>query len=227
MTLCENIYLSLRLIPLEFLNTLYMVFASTFFAILIGLPLGIILTLTSRGGLKARRWLYQTLGIIVNIGRSIPFAILMIAIIPFTRLIVGTSIGTTAAIVPLSIAAAPFFARLVEAALSDIDAEMVDAALVMGSTTSQVVTKVLLPESLSSLVNGVTLTIVNLIGYSAMAGLVGGGGLGKVAIQYGYQRFNGFLMVETLIILLLLVEVIQWIGNGFAHHINKKRGKLA
>ncbi|NGX55167.1 MAG: D-methionine transport system permease protein MetI [Chlamydiae bacterium] len=227
MTLCENIYLSLRLIPLELLNTLYMVFASAFFAILIGLPLGIILTLTSRGGLKARGWLYQTLGIIVNIGRSIPFAILMIAIIPFTRLIVGTSIGTTAAIVPLSIAAAPFFARLVESTLSEIDVEMVDAALVMGSSTSQVVTKVLLPESLPSLVNGVTLTIVNLIGYSAMAGLVGGGGLGKVAIQYGYQRFNGFLMVETLIILLLLVEAIQWVGNGFTNHINKKRGKLA
>ena len=227
MTLCENIYLSLRLIPIEFLNTLYMVFASTFFAIVIGLPIGIVLTLTGRGGLKARRWLYQTLGIIVNIGRSIPFAILMIAIIPFTRLIVGTSIGTTAAIVPLSIAAAPFFARLVESALSEIDPEMVDAALVMGSSTHQVVTKVLLPESLPSLVNGATLTIVNLIGYSAMAGLVGGGGLGKVAIQYGYQRFNGFLMVETLVILLLLVEVIQWVGNGFTNHINKKRGKLA
>ena len=227
MTLCENIHLTLRLVPLELLNTLYMVILATFFALLFGLPIGVILFLTGRGGLKQKPLLHGVLGFIVNIGRSIPFAILMVAVIPFTRLIVGTSIGTTAAIVPLSLAAAPFFARLVETALAEIDRGLIDAALVMGSTTGQIVHKVLLPEALPLLISNSTLTMVNLVGYSAMAGLVGGGGLGKIAIQYGYQRFNSFLMVVTLIILLLLVEVIQWVGNAFVKQLYKKRGKCS
>lgn len=221
----ESVQLAWRLIPIELLNTLYMVGVSAFFAFLIGLPIGIILRLTDRGGLKENRWIYQTLGVLVNIGRAIPFAILIVAIFPFTRWIVGTSIGTTASIVPLTLAAAPFLARVVEASLKEIDKPVIEAALVMGSTTRQLVQKIFIPEALPSIINGVTLTVVNLIGYSAMAGLVGGGGLGKVAIQYGYQRFNGFLMFVTLVVILLLVELVQWIGSGVAQAVLKKRGK--
>lgn len=214
----ESFVLLQTLLPQETLATIYMVFASAFFAFLIGLPLGIALFLTERGSL------YRTLGTIVNIGRSIPFAILMIVLIPFTRLIVGTSLGTTAAIVPLSIAAAPFFARLVESALKEIDHSLIEAALLMGAQKHHIVSKVLLPEALPSLIRAVTTTVVTLVGYSAMAGLVGGGGLGKVAIQYGYQRFDTFLMVTTLIILVALVEIIQWGGNALASRIEYQRG---
>lgn len=224
MNLSENIQLALRLLPIETLNTLYMVGFATLFALLIGLPLGIILRLTDRGGLNENRAIYQTLSIIVNIGRSIPFAILIVAIFPFTRWVVGTSIGTTASIVPLTLAAAPFLARVIESALKEIGRPMIEAALVMGSTTHQIVRKVFIPEALPAIMNGITLTVVNLIGFSAMAGLVGGGGLGKVAIQYGYQRFNGFLMFMTLVVILLLVEVVQWIGGSIARRILKKRG---
>ncbi|HEY4831395.1 MAG TPA: methionine ABC transporter permease [Waddliaceae bacterium] len=225
LTLSENLLLALRIIPTEFLNTLYMVALSTLFAFLIGLPLGIILTLTDKGGLKESRFLNQVLGSVVNIGRSIPFAILIIAIFPLTRLIVGTSIGTTASIVPLTIAAAFFMARVIEGALKEIDPPVIEAAVVMGSTTPQIVQKVFLPEALPTIINGVTLTAINLIGYSAMAGLVGGGGLGKVAIQYGYQRFNGFLMVITLVLLLALVECVQWLGGVLSKAVLHKRGR--
>ncbi len=225
MSWIENLQLAWRLIPVELLNTVYMVLLSTFFAFFLGLPIGVTLCLTDKGGLKENRLIYQTLGIIVNIGRSIPFAILIVAIIPFTRFIVGTSIGTTASIVPLTLAAAPFFARLVESALKEVGRPIIEASIVMGSTTSQIVQKVFIPEALPSIVNAVTLMMVNLIGYSAMAGLVGGGGLGKVAIQYGYQRFNGFLMLVTLVILLLLVEIVQWLGNRLSKAILKKRGE--
>ncbi len=221
---CKDLMLAWDLIPIEFVNTLYMVAVSTFFAFVIGLPIGVILRLTDRGGLKENRAIYQTLGVFVNIGRSIPFAILIVAIFPFTRFVVGTSIGTTASIVPLTIAAAPFLARVIESALRELDKSVTEAAIVMGSTTRQIVRKVWIPEALPAIVNGVTLTAVTLIGYSAMAGLVGGGGLGKVAIQYGYQRFNGFLMLVTLVVILLLVEVVQWIGSGIATAIMKKRG---
>lgn len=196
-----------------------MVFASAFFAFLIGLPIGIILAVTTS------KTIYRILGAIVNIGRSIPFAILMIALIPFTRFIVGTSIGTTASIVPLTIAAAPFIARLIETALRAVDKELVEAATVMGASRSEIIRKVLLPEALPSLISALTLTVVSLIGYSAMAGLVGGGGLGKVAIQYGYQRFNSLLMVETIVILVIFVEVVEWIGKKIVKGIYRKRGK--
>lgn len=212
------------LIPIELANTIYMVFFSTLFSVVLGLPLGIKLYLSDNQGLNKNRWVYQTLGFFINIGRSIPFAILMIAIIPFTRMIVGTSIGTTASIVPLTLAGIPFMARLVEMGLKKIDRELIEASLVMGSTTKQIIMKVMLPEMLPSLTQGITLTAVNLIGYSAMAGLVGGGGLGKVAIQYGYQRFNGFLMLTTLIVLLILVAITQGIGNFLTKKIMKKRG---
>ncbi len=222
-----NIDLALQLIPLQLWNTLYMVLTATFFALLIGLPMGVILTITDKGHIKPNRFVYKTLETIVNIGRSFPFAILMVALIPFTRFIVGTSLGTTASIIPLTIAAAPFIAKLIETNLKEIPHSILEAAVVMGSNTWQIITKILLPEALPSMINSITLTIVNLIGYSAMAGLVGGGGLGQVAIQYGYNRFNTFIMVVTVTILILLVQAVQWVGNLAARSIAKKRGTAA
>jgi D-methionine transport system permease protein len=221
----EDLQLAWKLIPKEFFNTLYMVGVSACLAFLIGLPGGVALTLTAPQGLKENRSLYRILGTMVNIGRSIPFAILMVAIIPFTRWVVGTSIGTTASIVPLTLAAIPFVARVVEGALKGVDLHLIEAAIVMGSTTRQMVSKVYLPEASPPLIRGAALIVVNLIGFSAMAGLVGGGGLGKVAIQYGYQRFNGFLMLVTLVLIVLLVECVQYGGDGLAALIVKKRGK--
>jgi D-methionine transport system permease protein len=205
------------MIALELWNTIYMVFASGFFATLIGLPLGIFLTLFPQE---------KIISLLVNIGRSVPFAILMVALIPVTRCLIGTSLGTTAAIVPLTIAAIPFVARVVEASLKEVDPHLIETATVMGSSTWQIVTKVLLPEALPSLYSGITLTLINLVGYSTMAGLIGGGGLGQLAIQYGYNRFNTTIMVSTIILLILLVQIIQWAGNALSHHILKKRGLL-
>jgi D-methionine transport system permease protein len=221
-----NIDLALQLLPLHLWNTVYMVAVSTFFAVLIGLPIGVILTITDKGHIKENASLYKVLETIVNIGRSFPFAILMVALIPFTRWLVGTSLGTTASIVPLTVAAAPFVARLIETSLKEVDHHILEAAIVMGSNTWQIINKVLLQEALPSILSGITLTIVNLIGYSAMAGLVGGGGLGQVAIQYGYNRFNTFIMVVTVILLILLVQGVQWIGNVAVKSILRKRGKL-
>ena len=223
----DNWTLALNLLPLQLWNTVYMVLASTFFAVIIGLPLGVILTITDKGQIKENLAVYKILETIVNIGRSFPFAILMVALIPVTRWIVGTSLGTTASIVPLTIAAAPFVAKLVETSLKEIDSHILEAATVMGSNTWQIITKVYLPEAFGSIVSAITLTIVNLIGYSAMAGLVGGGGLGQVAIQYGYNRFNTFIMIATIILLIILVQIFQWIGTGLTKSINKKRGKLS
>lgn len=223
----SNIDLAFQLLPLQLWNTLYMVFVSALFAVLIGLPIGVILTICSKGHIKEHLGIYKVLETIVNIGRSFPFAILMVALIPFTQFIVGTSLGTTAAIVPLTIAAAPFVARVVETSLKDVDRNILEAAIVMGSNTWQIITKVLLQEALPSIISGVTLTIVNLIGYSAMAGLVGGGGLGQVAIQYGYNRFNTFIMVVTVILLILVVQAVQWLGNRCVHAIYKQRGTFA
>lgn len=223
----DNIELALHLLPLQLWNTIYMVLVSAFFAVLIGLPLGVILTITDKGHIKENAFIYKTLETIVNIGRSFPFAILMVALIPFTRWLVGTSLGTTAAIVPLTIAAAPFVARLIETSLKEVDRHILEAVIVMGSNTWEIITKVLLVEALPSIVNGVTLTIINLIGYSAMAGLVGGGGLGQVAIQYGYNRFNTFIMLTTVVLLILLVQVVQWLGGRISKSIERKRGKFA
>ena len=221
-----DIDLALQLLPLQLWNTIYMVAVSAFFAVLIGLPIGVILTITDKGHIKENVSLYKILETVVNVGRSFPFAILMVALIPFTRWLVGTSLGTSAAIVPLTVAAAPFVARLIEASLKEVDHHILEAALVMGSNTWQIITKVLLQEAMPSILSGITLTIVNLIGYSAMAGLIGGGGLGQVAIQYGYNRFNTFIMVVTVILLILLVQGVQWIGNRMVKSILKKRGKL-
>lgn len=223
----ENVQLALQLLPLQLWNTIYMVAASTFFAVLIGLPIGIILTITDKGHIKENPTLYKVLETIVNIGRSFPFAILMVALIPFTRWVVGTSLGTTASIVPLSIAAAPFLARLVETSLKEIDRNILEAVIVMGSSTRQIIAKVLLPEALPSIILAITSTVINLIGYSAMAGLVGGGGLGQVAIQYGYNRFNTFIMIVTVILLILLVQIVQWLGAYIAKSIYIKRGRFS
>jgi len=220
----DTLHLMLTLIPLELWNTCYMVIVSAAIAITVGLPIGALLSITAKGAVRDNRFYYGLLSTIVNIGRSIPFAILMIALIPFTRWVVGSSLGTTAAIVPLSIAAAPFFARITESAFMQIDKSLIEAATVMGSTPWQIITKVLLPESFSSLISGGTTLIVNLIGYSAMAGTMGGGGLGKVAIQYGYQRWNPYLMLATVIILIILVQLIQRIGSYSARCVERKIG---
>lgn len=223
----ENFQLAIQLLPLQLWNTIYMVVASSFFAILIGLPLGVILTITDKGHIKENVYVYKILEAIVNIGRSFPFAILMVSLIPLTRWIVGTSLGTTAAIVPLTIAAAPFVAKLIETSLKEVDKHILEAVIVMGSNTWQIIAKVLLPEALPSIISAITLTIINIIGYSAMAGLVGGGGLGQIAIQYGYNRFNSFIMITTVILLILLVQTVQWLGNYIVKSINKKRGAFS
>ncbi len=204
------------------LETLYMVFVSVFFTILLGLPLGIILVITDKNHIVPIPWLNNILSYIINITRSLPFLILMIFIIPFTRLIVGTTIGTTAAIIPLIIAATPFFARVVETSIKEVDWGVVEASISMGATPIQIILKVLIPEVLPSLVLGITITIINILGYSAMAGVVGGGGLGDLAIRYGYHRFQKDVMIATVILLVILVQLIQSTGNKIAQIINKK-----
>jgi D-methionine transport system permease protein len=221
----SNVEIALQLLPLHLAKTVYMVLSSGFLGLFFGLPLGIILALTSKGHIKENIPLHKILESLVNIGRSFPFAILMIALIPFTRWLIGTSLGTTAAIVPLTIAAIPFLARLIETNLLEVERSLIEAAIVMGSNTSQIVRKVLLPEALPSLILSVTLTLINLVGYSAMAGLVGGGGLGQVAIQYGYHRYNTPIMIATVVLLIVLVQLIQWVGNNTAYALLKERGK--
>jgi len=203
-------------------ETLLMVGAATVLAVLGGLPLGILMAATAPEGILENSWLNRVLGAAVNIGRSIPFIILMVAIIPFTRRVVGTSIGTTAAIVPLTIAAIPFFARLVEGALKEVDPGVIEAAQSMGTTPFQIIFKVLLPEALPSLVLAVTVTAVNLVGYSAMAGAIGGGGLGDLAIRYGYQRFRGDVMLQTIAILVVLVQGVQMLGDKLAQRLYQR-----
>lgn len=206
------------------LQTLAMVGASTVFSMILGLPLGILLCVTDPDtGIIPKPILYQVITRIVNVLRSFPFIILIILLFPLSRLILGTSIGTAATIVPLSIAAAPFVARIIETALKEVDPLVVQAAKSMGSTNSQIIFKVLLPEAMPSLVSGVTLTIINLIGYSAMAGAVGGGGLGDLAIRYGYQRFNTPILIASVIVILVLVEVFQFIGTKITSTLMKKR----
>jgi D-methionine transport system permease protein len=193
--------------------TIYMVFAASLIASLFGIPLGVLLYVTRKAHILENLRLNQALSILINITRSIPFIILMIAIIPFTRWIVGTSIGTNAAIVPLSLSAIPFIARVVEGALLETPHGLIEAALSMGASPFQIIYKVLIPESLPGIVNGMTLTIVSLVGYSAMAGAVGGGGLGDVAIRYGLQRFDISTMFITIAIMIFLVQVIQLSGD--------------
>lgn len=206
------------------LQTLAMVFASAFFSLVLGLPLGILLCVTDpRGGIMPKPLLNQVLTRIVNALRSFPFLILMIILFPLSRIIIGTSIGTQATIVPLSIAAAPFVARIIETSLKEVDPGVIQAARAMGSSNFQIIFKVLLPEAMPSLVSGVTLTIINLIGYSAMAGAIGGGGLGDLAIRYGYQRFRPEVMAVSVVVILLLVEIIQFAGSRISSSLLSKR----
>jgi D-methionine transport system permease protein len=214
------------LVSTSTIETLQMVFFSTLFSLILGLPLGVLLCVTSseqQGGILPRPLLNNVLGRIVNVLRSFPFIILMILLFPLSRLILGTSIGTTAAIVPLSIAAAPFVARVIESALKEVDPGVVQAAKSMGSTNYQIIVKVLIPEALPALVSGLILTIINLIGYSAMAGAIGGGGLGDLAIRYGFQRFRADVMFVAVIVILLLVEIVQVLGDKLVAHLMSKR----
>ena len=199
-----------------------MVAVATIIGGIIGIPLGITLVTTSKGHILENRFINQILGTIVNIIRSIPFIILMVAIIPLTRLIAGTSIGTTAACVPLTIVAIPFLSRLVETSIRDVDFGLVEAAESMGATPFQIIRKVLIPEALPTIINNITVLIVNLIGASAMAGAIGGGGLGDIAIRYGYHRFRPDVMLATIIIIIVVVNVIQAGGDFASRKKNKK-----
>ena len=203
-------------------ETLYMVFFSTIFSLIIGFPLGILLVITEKDNIWEKPVFNKALSSIINIMRSIPFIILMILAFPLAKLLVGTKIGTTATIVPLSIAAAPFVARVMEGSLKEIDKGVIESSLVMGATVPQIVLKVLIPESLPSIVSGITLTIINLIGYSAMAGAIGGGGLGDLAVRFGLYKSQKDIMFITLIVIIILVQGVQLLGNYISFKINKK-----
>jgi D-methionine transport system permease protein len=219
----EKILEMLSMLPTATLETVYMTFVSTVLACILGFPLGVYLFVTSPAGLAPRRVLYNVLSRIVNIFRSLPFIILMILLIPLTRIIVRTSIGPTAVIIPLSIAAAPFVARVAESAISEVKTGVLTAARAMGSTNFQIVRKVLIPEAMPALVSGLALTIINLIGYSAMAGAIGGGGLGSLAINYGYFRFRTDVTIGAVIVILILVEAVQVIGTAISRSLLSKR----
>lgn len=212
----------LALLADSFVETIYMVGVSAFIATLLGIPLGIVLVTTGQGHILENTKLNAVLGAVVNATRSTPFIILMVAIIPVTRALAGTSIGTNAAIVPLSIAAIPFLGRIVEAAIREVDHGVIEAAQAMGASPLQIIRKVLIPEALSALVLGLTITVVSLIGYSAMAGAVGGGGLGDLAIRYGYQRFRPDIMLATVVILIATVQLVQSCGDRLARRLNKR-----
>ena len=215
-----------KLVAESTLQTIEMVFWSTVFSLIMGLPLGVLLHDTDnedQGGIIAKPVLNEILSRIVNILRSFPFLILMIVLMPVARFILGTTIGTRASVVSLSIAAAPFVARVIETSLKEVDPGVIQAAKAMGSTNWQIIVKVMLPEALPSLVSGVTLTIINLIGYSAMAGTIGGGGLGDLAIRYGYQRFRSDVMLAAVIVIIVLVEVVQFVGNKLSSRLLAKR----
>lgn len=205
------------------LDTLYMTLASTAIAYLIGVPLGVILVITRRDGICPAPKTNAVLGAVVNVLRSVPFLILIIVLIPFTRFVIGTSIGATATVVPLIVGAAPFIARMVESSLLEVDAGVVEAAEAMGASPWQIVTKVLLKEAVPSLITGAAIALTTILGYSAMAGAVGGGGLGDLAIKYGYHRYQTDVLLLTLVILVLLVQVIQALGNTIAKKIDHRK----
>ena len=204
------------------LETLYMVSISILFTIIIGLPLGVLLVVTEESNILPNKFINTIFSWIVNIGRSVPFVILMIAVTPFTRFIVGTSIGTNAAIVPLIFASIPFFARIVESALKELPPGIIEAAHAMGTPPILIILKVMLPESLSQLILGTTITVIAQIGYSAMAGIIGGGGLGDLAIRFGYQRSQNDVLFASVVVLICLVMLIQFCGNKLSNYYNKK-----
>lgn len=205
------------------LETVYMVALAALFTVLIGLPIGVLLYISRANGLLPMPKTNAVLGAIINLGRSLPFIVLLIALIPFTRLLIGTTLGSTAAVVPITIGAFPFFARLTENALDEVDYGRIEAILSMGGSVWHVIVKALLPEALPTLLAGITLTVVMLIGFSSMAGVIGGGGLGDLAIRYGYQRFNDQVMVGTVIILVVLVQGVQMSGDRLVRRLAHRR----
>lgn len=202
-------------------QTMYMVGVSTLLAVVIGFIPAILLIITDEHGLKPNKVIYKTLDVIINLLRSFPFIILMIAIFPLTKLIVGKTIGTTAAIVPITIAATPFAARVIESSLKEVDPGIIEAAKSFGASNFQIIFKVMLKEALPSIVLGITLTVISIVGCSAMAGTVGGGGLGDVAVKYGYYRFETDVMIYTVVILIIFVQLLQTIGNLIYRSLNK------
>lgn len=204
-------------------DTLYMTLLSTLFGYILGLPLGIILTVTDREGIRPNAVVYKVLDFVVNLARSIPFLILLILVIPVTRFIVGKTYGSSATVVPLVIAAAPFIARMVESSLKEVDQGVVEAALSMGAGTGTIIWKVLLAEARTSLLVGVTIALGTILGYSAMAGVVGGGGLGDIAIRYGYYRYQTDIMLMTLVVLVALVQIMQGIGTMLSKKLDRRR----
>ncbi len=209
-------------LPEATVETLQMVAVSSVLTVLIGLPLGLLLHATSPGGLTPQRTVSSVVGFVVNVGRSLPFVILMIAVIPFTRWVVGTSLGWQAAVVPLTLGAIPFFARLVESSLREVGPGKVEAARVMGSTRRKILGAVLVREALPALVSAATVTIVALISFSAMAGVIGGGGLGALAISYGYQRFDTAVMVACIVVILVVVQLVQLVGDALARRLDHR-----
>ena len=204
-------------------DTLYMTLASTLFGYIIGLPMGIVLTVTDKDGIRPNAAVYKVLDVISNLLRSIPFIILLIVLIPFTRFVVGRSYGSTATIVPLTIAAAPYIARMVESSLKEVDAGVIEAARSMGASDCQIVTKVMLVEARTSLIVGATISLGTILGYSAMAGTVGGGGLGDIAIRYGYTRWQTDIMVVTVVLLVILFQIFQTIGMKIANRLDRRK----
>ncbi|MET3730437.1 D-methionine transport system permease protein [Fictibacillus halophilus] len=205
-----------------FFETLYMVAISLGVSLIVGLPLGIILFVTDKGLLFENVWIKQIAGILVNLVRSVPFIILLVALLPLTQLITGTTIGPTAASVSLSVAAIPFFARLVETSLREIDKGVIEAAVAVGATPWMIIREVLLPEAKPGIVQAITVTAISLLGYSAMAGIVGGGGIGDFAIRFGYYRYDNMIMLTTVILLIVIVQLMQVIGDGAAKAVNKR-----
>ena len=212
----------LNLFQTSLIETLWMVGVSAALGTLVGLPLGVLLVVTDRQGLLEHLPFNRVLGILANAVRSTPFIILLVAVIPFTRWVVGTSIGTTAAIVPLTIAAVPFIARLVETALREVDRGLIEALLAMGATPWQVIRTALIPEAMPGIVAGLTITLVSLIGHSAMAGAVGGGGLGDLGIRYGYQRFLPDVMALVVVVLIVLVQIVQSAGDRLVRRLSHR-----
>ena len=205
------------------LETLYMVFFSTLFSLLIGFPIGILLTVTKEGNILERPKLNKVLDFIINTLRSFPFIILMILLFPLSRIIVGTTIGSTAAIVPLSISAAPFVARMIEGALNEVDKGLIEASSSMGANNWTIIFKVMIPETMPHIIHGITVTVISLIGFSAMAGTIGAGGLGDLAIRFGYQRFKPDIMVYAVIVIIIVVQILQSLGNYLVYRAKKNR----
>ena len=204
-------------------ETLYMTLLSTLMGYVIGLPMGVLLAVSDKDGLKPNRVLYRILDVIANIVRSIPFLILLILLIPFTRMIVGKSYGSTATVVQLVIAAGPFIARMVESSLKEVDEGVIEAARSMGASNLRIIVKVLLVEARTSLINGATIAVGTILGYSAMAGTIGGGGLGDIAIRYGYHRYQADIMIVTVVLLVILVQIFQMVGTTLANRLDKRR----